>query len=106
MSGIENRRPWLVATLAAVFTLFVGTMSLTAEAVTLLPDSDDPPVQGAAPNAGPPAGLPAAADSDGDGIADNLQARLAGASAEALFDVIVTFSGPGKAADATGPEVA
>jgi len=100
MSRIENRRPRLAAFIAAVFTLFMGAMSLTAEAVTLLLDSDDPPVQGAAPNVGPPTGLPAAADGDGDGIADNLQDKLAGAAAEALFDVIVTFTGPSTAATA------
>ncbi len=77
MSGIENRRPWLVAILVAVFTLFVGTMSLTAEAVTLQPDSEDGPGASGQPGVpfGSPPGLiggapPGRGDGDGDGIAD------------------------------------
>lgn len=51
-----------------------------------------------------PAGL---ADRDGDGLSDSLQARLDAAGAGDRLDVVVTFSGPGRAAEmaarAVGP---
>ncbi|MEJ2698860.1 MAG: S8 family serine peptidase [Desulfuromonadales bacterium] len=56
---------------------------------------EGPSVRQAAPSPGA-----ALADRDGDGLSDGLQARLAKASPTDLFDVIVTFSGPGNAAAA------
>ena len=90
-----------------VATGLFGIAAVAASAATLDTSSEQGPGasgQPGAPFESPPGLIggapPGRGDSDGDGIADNLQAKLAGARADALFDVIVTFSGPGKAADA------